>query len=226
MSVETLLKGWVERGEIPEDFYALLGRPRFHRNREELLEGVRAGYRFLQGYQCDVARRKIAAQLQRQLASARQVFDDDAAWKDYDEALTTRASRESTASAALETVVIDPAPAVPAARAQRQSPESALNAAPPPKPAVPKARSHPVLPALPRSNPPPVGVAPRPGPPPVTGGTQAGLPVTWLIVGVLAVTAVVFGTIVALAAIGWALMSSPRPLRTTWKPESVAVMNA
>jgi hypothetical protein len=223
--MESLLKGWVDRGETPGDYYALLGKPRFHRERDELLAAVRAGYRFLQGYQCDAARRKFAAKLQLQLAAAGQVFEDDAAWKTYDESLTTRPAASSVETVLVEAETVDLVPAQetkPAASVQTKPPVRAVSR----PPAAPKARSHPVLPALPRPGPPALVAAPKPVPPPVQVASRDGMKVAWLVVGVVTVTAVVFGAMIALAAIGWALMSSPRPVRTTWVQECVAVVDA
>lgn len=76
----------IKSGDVPADYYQLLALPRFHRNRDDLLQAVQACNRALHRLQNhpDRAVAKQILQMQRQVAEALQTFSDDGRWRDYD----------------------------------------------------------------------------------------------------------------------------------------------
>jgi hypothetical protein len=87
--VEDNLRRWFDSDEDPSDFYELLGKPRLHPVREDLLEGLRAAYRAVHTFEnnAPAARLPRARDLQRRLMEAEQVLGNDDEWRAYDQSL-------------------------------------------------------------------------------------------------------------------------------------------
>lgn len=83
------LKDWMDRKEMPSDFYQLLDKPCLFPNQGELLEAIRLATRFLHPYQNhkDPDCRQRARTLQLLAAKAERTFSDRITWEAYDQEL-------------------------------------------------------------------------------------------------------------------------------------------
>ena len=83
------LKSWLDREDLPSDYYRLLDKPFLSNHRDELLEAIRLANRFLHPYQNhrNEDARQRARTLQLLAAKAESTFSDEAAWQSYDSEL-------------------------------------------------------------------------------------------------------------------------------------------
>ncbi|HUG92776.1 MAG TPA: hypothetical protein VML55_18185 [Planctomycetaceae bacterium] len=99
--MDDTLRTWFDSDESPSDFYQLLGKPRLHPSRDELLEAVRAAYRAVHTFENHAPAAKLprARDLQRLIMEAEQVIGSDDTWRAYDESLAGRLREQYVAGA-------------------------------------------------------------------------------------------------------------------------------
>jgi hypothetical protein len=94
--VDLGLKEWLNREDVPSDFYQLLGRPRLCRNREQLVASLEDASEYLFQFQNHKEKvvRDRARVLHRQVAEARRTITDESRWDQYDLDLIARLYRQ------------------------------------------------------------------------------------------------------------------------------------